>query len=70
MGIFDFEITSKIVLRLLSTARHKLEIGISVQHQYSCIIAGHILRSIDYNNNKFYVYIIDDLYVMIQARVR
>ena len=44
--------------------------GIAVQHRYACIVAGQILRYIDDDNNKFYVKIIDDFYVIVQARIR
>ena len=70
LGRFDFERISKLVLRLLRTAMTKLLIGISVQQQYAYILAGRILRYIDDGNNKLYSKIIDDLNVIVQARVR
>ena len=47
-----------------------MRIGIAVQHQNASIIAGRILRYIDDDNNKLYIKIIDDLYVIVHARRR
>ena len=47
-----------------------MRIGITVQHQDARIVAGWILRSTDDSDNKLYVNIIDDIYVIVQARIR
>ena len=47
LGIFDFERILKSVLRLLSTTRTKIRIGISVQHQNACSVAGQRIISIE-----------------------
>ena len=70
LGRFDFEKNSKSVFHLISTARTKISIGIAVQHQYACIVADRILRYIDGDNNKLYVKIIDDFYVIVQVNIR
>ena len=47
-----------------------MRIGISVYHQDSCIFAGQIMLSIGDDNNKVYVKIIDDFYVILHVRRR
>ena len=47
-----------------------MRIRIAVWHQDYCSVMGSRLRSSGGNNNKFYVNMIDNLYVIVRARRR
>ena len=70
LGRFDFETFSKSALHLLSIARTKMRIGIAVQHQDVCSVAGRRLNSSDNDKKQVYVKIIDNFYVIVHARRR
>ena len=57
-------------LRLISTARTKMRIGIYVLHQDSCNMVGCRLSYSGVNRNKVYVKMIDKLYVIVHDRRR
>ena len=44
-----------------------MRIRIAVQHQDACSLAGRRLHSSDNDNNKVYVKIIDNFYVIVHA---
>ena len=46
-----------------------MRIGVAVKHQYTCSVAGRRLNSSDNDKNQFYVNIIDNFYVMVQASI-
>ena len=41
--------------------------GLAIRHQDNCSVVGPRLHSSDNNNNKVYVKIIDNLYVILHA---
>ena len=43
--------------------------GIADQHQYACIVAGRKLHSSENDKNQVYIKIIDNFYVIVQARI-
>ena len=47
-----------------------MRIGIAVQHQYACGVAGRKMYSSENDKNQVYVNIITNLYVVVQARIR
>ena len=47
-----------------------MKIGIVVQHQDTCSVAGWKMHSSNNDENKVYVNIIDKFYVIVQARIR
>ena len=70
LGSFDFEKNPKFILCLFSTAETKMKISISVQHQDSCSFMGRRISLSRNDNVKVNVKTIDNLYVILHARIR
>ena len=67
MGRFYFELILKSFLRLLSTARTKIRVRIAVQHQDVLIVTDLRLHYSENDENKSYIIVIDNFYVIVHA---
>ena len=67
MGRFYFELILKSVLRLLSTAGTKIRVRIAVQHQDVWIVTDRKINYSEKDENKSYIIVIDNIYVIVHA---
>ena len=55
---------------LAQHGERKIRIGVAVQHQDVCSVAGRRLHSSDNDNNQVYVNMVDNFYVIVHTRIR